>query len=255
MNVCLLIPCFDHGASLHEVLDGASGLRLPCIVVDDGSGPETQALLRELVKRFPWLRVERRDRNGGKGAALKTGYRLAASLGYSHALQVDADGQHDSGALPRLLEAARAAPEALILGAPVLEGAPAIRRYGRVISRVWAWIETCSLEIRDPLCGLRCIPLAATLRVLERVRCGDHMDFDPELAVRLVWQGVPVINVAARVRYPEGGVSHFDVWRDNVRISWLHARLFCGMLVRAPRLVRRRWSRRRELPPGQGAAP
>ena len=254
MNACLLIPCFDHGPSLAEVLDGASGLRLHCIVVDDGSGPQTQALLREAVERFPWLRVERRERNGGKGAALKTGYRLAASLGYSHVLQVDADAQHESQALPRLLEAAQRAPQALVLAAPILEGAPAIRRYGRLISCVWAWIETCSLEIRDPLCGLRCIPLAATLRVLDRVPCGDRMDFDPELAVRLVWQGVPVINVPARVRYPEGGISHFDVWRDNVRISWLHTRLFCGMLVRAPRLLLRRWSRRR-LSPGQGAAP
>ncbi len=88
------------------------------------------------------------------------------------------------------------------------------------------------------------MPLAPVVRLIERVRCGDHMEFDPEIAVRLVWEGVPVINVPTRVHYPAGGSSHFRLFWDNVRISWLHTRLFLGMLPRAPRLVARRFGDR-----------
>jgi len=49
-----------------------------------------------------------------------------------------------------------------------------------------------------------------------------------------------VISLSTRVTYPSDGVSHFDVWRDNVRISRMHTRLFFGMLWRAPRLLWRR---------------
>ena len=244
MKPCILIPFFDHGEAIHAVLDGVEAVRddLPGIVVDDGSAPEHARALDEAAARHPWVQVERRGRNGGKGAALKSGYRAARARGFSHALQLDADGQHDPGALPALLGVARRHPEALVLGAPYFEDAPLARRFGRHISTFWVWVETGSRQIRDPLCGLRCMPLSPTLAILERVECGDAMDFDPEIAVRLVWAGVPVENVATRVLYPEGGTSHFRMLRDNLRISWLHTRLFVGMLLRLPG----RWGTRRE---------
>jgi glycosyltransferase involved in cell wall biosynthesis len=242
MNPCLLITIYNHGATIGALLEALAPLDLPCLVVDDGSDEETAKILDRLDSACAWVRLERRARNGGRGAALKTGYRLAARLGYTHAVQIDADGQHPAGAVPELLEAARRRPDALVLGSPVFDAnAPRSRRYGRWISRFWVWLETCSLAIRDPLCGLRCVPLAPVLRVLERVRCGDHMQFDPEIAVRLVWEGLPVVNVATRISYPADGISHFQMFRDNVRISWLHARLFFGMFPRAPRLLARRF--------------
>jgi predicted LPLAT superfamily acyltransferase len=176
--------------------------------------------------------------NAGRGAALQTGYRTAARLGFSHAVQLDADGQHETADVPALLDAARRHPDALVLGEPIFEdNAPLARRIGRWISRVWVWLETCSLEIRDPLCGFRCIPLSPAVRVLDEVRCGTHMDFDPEIAVRLVWAGLPVVGVPTRVRYFADGVSHFDLFRDNGRLIQTHARLFLGMLRRSPRLL------------------
>jgi hypothetical protein len=63
------------------------------------------------------------------------------------------------------------------------------------------------------------------------------MDFDPEIAVRLVWAGLPVVGVPTRVRYFAGGVSHFNLFRDNVCLIWLHVRLFLGMLRRLPQLL------------------
>jgi len=245
VNPCLLIPIYNHGATISEVVESLADLDLTCLIVDDGSDRETRTVLESLALEHPWVRVERRARNGGRGAALRSGYRLAAQLGFSHAAQLDADGQHDPRDVPLLLEAARRSPEDLVLGYPVFdETAPRARRYGRWISRFFVWLEICSLAIRDPLCGLRCIPLQAALRVLDRVQCGDRMDFDTEFAVRLVCDGLRVTNVPTRVRYFANGISHFDMVRDNLRISWLHTRLVFEMIPRAPLLMRRRLWRR-----------
>jgi len=242
VNPCLLITIYNHGDTVGAVLEALAPLNLPCLIVDDGSDEATGKALDQLDSALPWVQLERCTRNGGRGAALKIGYRLAARLGYTHALQIDADGQHPAGDVPSLLDAARRCPDALVLAFPVFGAhAPRARRYGHWISRFWVWLETCSFAIRDPLCGLRCMPLAPTLRVIDRVRCGDHMEFDPEIAVRLAWEGVRVVNVPTRVHYFPGGISHFRMFRDNVRISWLHTRLFLGMLPRAPRLVARRF--------------
>lgn len=242
MNPCLLIPIYNHGATVGAVIEGLAPLKLPCLVIDDGSDAATRRALDEIETARPWVQVERHARNGGRGAALQTGYRLAARRGFSHVVQLDADGQHDPRDVPALLEVIRRRPEALVLGEPLFDAsAPWARRYGRWISRFWVWVETCSQEIRDPLCGLRALPLAATLRVLARDRCGTGMDFDPEIIVRLVWMGVPVVNVPVRIRYFPDGVSHFHMFWDNLRFTWLHTRLFFGMLLRSPGLLTRQF--------------
>jgi hypothetical protein len=153
-------------------------------------------------------------------------------------IQLDADGQHDPADVPLFLDAARARPEALVLGVPRFEGPmPLARRYGRLLSCFWVWVETLSLAIRDPLCGFRCLPLAPTVALLGRSPLGDRMDFDPELVVRLGWAGVPIVNVPVRVRYFSDGLSHFQPLRDNALISWAHTRLVFGMLWRLPGLL------------------
>ena len=243
MNPCLLIPIYDHGSTIGAVVDSLAGLALPCLVVDDGSGEATCKALEEVAGRHAFARVERLPHRG-RGAALRHGYRTAHALGFSHALQLDADGQHSADDAPRLLDAARRRPEALVLGEPRFdESAPASRRYGRWVSRVWVWLETGSFAIADPLCGYRCMPLAATVRALDARPCGDHMDFDPEIAVRLAWSGVPVENVPVRVRYFEGGISHFDLVRDNLRMTRLHTRLVLELLAGLPGRALRRGAR------------
>ena len=83
-------------------------------------------------------------------------------------------------------------------------------------------------------------PRPPVLRLMDEETIGLRMDFDVEVLVRLFWRGIVVHNLPTRVTYPLDGVSHFDVWRDNVRISRMHARLFFGMLRRLPRLLVRR---------------
>ena len=236
VKACLLIPIFDHGETIGAVLDGLAPLALPCLVVDDGSGPETKATLAALAATRPWVRVEQLAVNRGRGAALRHGYRAARARGFSHVIQLDADGQHDPGEVAALREAAEQHPGALILGDPRFDAsAPWSRLYGRRLSQLIVWGYTGSFAVHDPLCGFRCFPLAPTLRALERHRFGDRMDFDPEIVVRLAWEGVPIVNVPVRVRYFAQGRSHFRLVRDNARIAATYGRLLLAYIGRALR--------------------
>ncbi len=224
---------------MRTVLRGLQNAGLPVFVIDDGSTP-SERMLAGAACRETGATFIIRPQNGGKGAAVKDGFRVARDAGYTHALQIDADGQHNLGDLPQFLAAAEENPEALILAAPVYgRDAPAGRLIGRQISRVWVWIETLSFTIRDPLIGYRVYPLAPALEIADAV--GDRMSFDLDYAVRLRWAGVPVLNVTTPVRYPEGGVSHFHMVRDNLAISRAHTRLFFGMLRRLPLLLQRKF--------------
>lgn len=231
MNPCLLIPIFDHKDEIGGVIASLVFARLPCLIVDDGSGPETRAVLADLSKQHPWVEVHRRPHNGGRGAALKTGYRRAQERGFSHALQLDADGQHDARDVPAFLAAMAEAPEALVLGAPIFDAsAPKARLYGRQLSRGMVWLTTWSFDVTDPLCGFRGIPLAATVAWLDRHASGDHMEFDPELVIGLHRAGVPIRNVPTHVVYRPGGLSHFDTVRDNARLTAVYTRSLAGLL-------------------------
>lgn len=235
---CALIPTYDNPLTIQRVVERVRASLLDVIVVDDGSAEPGKAAVSALGEAG-LVQVVHRPRNGGKGAAVKHGLRVAHELGYSHALQLDADGQHDEHQIPEFLAAARAMPEALILGRPVFdESAPESRRRGRLVSRFFTDLEAGRRIIADPLCGFRVYPLEAVHRV--RV-AGNRMDFDIEVAVKLVWAGCPVVNIPTLVRYlspSEGGVSHFHLFEDNVRISWCHTRLCAAALVRA--ILRRR---------------
>lgn len=238
MKACLVIPIYDHGATIGDVVASLAPHGLPLLIVNDGSGPATQRALEAVTKRFDWVEVLSHAPNRGKGFALKQGYLHAAARGFSHVIQMDADAQHDAADVPRFLAALREDPDALVLGRPVFDAsAPLLRLHARKLSVFFVALATLSRKIGDPLCGFRGVPLAPTLRLLERVRTGDHMDFEPELAVRLVWEGVRVRHVATRVRYPADGVSHFDLLWDDLRLAWLWLRLGLGMLPRVPRLL------------------
>jgi glycosyltransferase involved in cell wall biosynthesis len=238
----IVIPFFNHERAIAATVAGLRPYGLPCWLVDDGSAAASAPVLAAIAAaESGWLHLLRLPRNGGKGGAVMAGLAVAQAAGCTHAVQIDADGQHDSADLGRLLEAAAAHPQAVVAGVPVYDRTvPKSRLYGRYLTHVWVWINTLSLEIRDSMCGFRIYPIAAALGAWAGHRGDSRMEFDSEILVRMHWAGTPVISVPTRVTYPLDGVSHFRLWRDNLRISAMHTRLFFGMLLRLPRLLRRR---------------
>lgn len=238
-NPWIVIPVYDHERAIGGVVANVRASGAPVLLVDDGSHDACARVLDGLAQREGVFLL--RQRNGGKGAAVMAGFREARARGATHALQIDADGQHDAGDVPAFLALAKENPEAVVSGVPRYDASvPKARLYGRYATHAWVWINTLSFAIQDSMCGLRVYPLAAALELIEREKIGVRMDFDTEILVRLHWRGVRIIERETRVTYPQDGVSHFDAWRDNLRISRMHARLCCGMLLRAPRLLARK---------------
>ncbi|WP_017429809.1 glycosyltransferase family 2 protein [Vreelandella jeotgali] len=235
---CALIPVYNHPATVAGVCASLTAIDLPVLLVDDGSDAECRHELDRLADVGHHLL--RLPENRGKGAAVRAGLTEAQRLGYTHALQVDADGQHHPDDLPAFIDAMFESPECLCAGYPRYDqSVPRIRLYGRYATHIWVWINTLSLDIRDTMCGVRLYPLAALNAMLERHPCGDRMSFDTEVLVRWHWAGGRIANLPVRVQYPADGISHFAPWRDNVGITAMHTRLFFGMLWRLPRLLAR----------------
>lgn len=238
---CLVVPVFNPGQALTRTVEALVATGHPIFLHDDGSDAATQEALARLKERHPELCIARWERNQGKGRAVCAALRAAWAEGFTHALQVDADGQHEIAAVARFLALGEAHPKAVIAGVPRYEGpVPAARRYGRLFTHAWVHFETLSFAIGDSLCGFRLYPLAAMTRLLDRVELPARMDFDTAAIVRLNWEGVPVINAPVTVIYPEDGVSHFRMLKDNLRLTRLHTGLVLGMI---PGLWRRRRAR------------
>ncbi|WP_305422283.1 glycosyltransferase family 2 protein [Photobacterium leiognathi] len=239
-NPCFLIPCYNHGATVPAVIDALTSYGFPIIIVDDGSELATRKILSEQAKR-PNITIVTLPKNQGKGGAVIAGIKQADLLGFSHALQIDADGQHDLAALPKLLEESQAHPEALISGQPIYDDSvPKSRLYGRYATHIWVWIETLSFNIKDSMCGFRSYPISPIVNVINHNQLGLRMDFDTEIMVRFYWDDGDIRFIDTKVIYPEDGISHFDALWDNVKISWMHTKLFFGMLPRIPKLIKRK---------------
>lgn len=244
----LILPAYNAGPRLRETVQEALQQWRPALVVDDGSTDDTRSILRELAQHEPHLVVLRLDSNAGKGAAVLAGARYALSRGFTHALVMDADGQHPAASIPAFMAASRARPDALVLGRPVFPpNIPRERLHGRKLSVALVRFELLGSGVADPLFGFRVYPLAPLLAVLGGRAGGRRYDFDTEAAVRLCWAGVPPVNLPAPVLYfsrREGGVTHFRYVRDNLQLAWMHVRLITELLLRrwpAVRRHRRHW--------------
>ena len=207
----------------------------PVWVVDDGSTDESSVAAQNLAARDPRVRVIVRSRNGGKGAAVATGLDAAIAAGFTHVLTLDADGQHPVDHIPRFMAESMAHPASLVLGRPIFgPEVPLERLHGRKLSVGLARIEILGAGIDDPLFGFRVYPALSLQRALAATRRARGFDFDPEVVVRMFWNGVPTVNLAAPCRYfakGEGGVSHFNYLRDNLKLIWLHTRLLTQLLL------------------------
>ncbi|GLS27432.1 glycosyltransferase family 2 protein [Marinibactrum halimedae] len=237
---CVIIPVYNHHLKIKDVVEVITSLGYPCIVLDDGSDKTCQQVLQSLAQTNQNVSLTRFDQNRGKGAVVCDGLAIAYEKGFTHALQVDADGQHDLNDLPLFMSLAEAHPCDVISGHRAYESLPANRRYGRMVTDVWVWIHTWSRQIKDSMCGYRLYPLAETMTLLKHYAVGRRMEFDTDILVRLYWSGLEIRHIPTQVEYDDDIASHFDLLNDNLRISWMHTRLFFGMLLRIPRLIIRK---------------
>ena len=258
-SYCLVIPVYNHHRQLLRIIDALRASELPLFIVNDGSDADCCAALARVAaqdadkqdadKHNPdeqdtdkKVRLINLPTNGGKGIAVVAGLRAAHREGFSHALQIDSDGQHDPVHIAEFLRAGDAHPDHVISGARPYHLLPASRRYGRRLTDFWVVINTLETRIQDSMCGYRLYPLGPTLKLVNEVDLCQRMDFDTDIAVQLLWRGVNITNVPISVVYDASIPSHFDLVNDNFRITAMHVRHFFGMLLRLPRLLRRKWT-------------
>lgn len=237
-----IIPVYNHGSTLEAVVDSLRIYSLPVIVVDDGNDARNRHFIDMVASSHPEVELVTLEKNRGKGAAMNRGLVRAGELGWTHAFQLDADGQHDAGACGDFLKEAEKNPLAVICGYPVYdETVPEMRRNGREFSNRWARLVTWNKDIKDVLCGFRIYPVDSYLKVLRKhAWIHRRMGYDVDILVHLLWDRVPLVNMGVRVTYPADGVSNFRMVRDNLGISSTFARLFIGMILRIPVLIIRR---------------
>jgi len=232
VRICVIIPCFNHSTTVAAVVRGAEQY-CPVLLVDDGS---TQSL-----SHLNGIEVIRLAENRGKGAALRAGFQRAAELGFTHAITMDADGQHSIEDLPNLIAAARQYPEALILGVRDFLGpnVPAGRRRSNAVSSFWFGVET-GVRLPDTQCGFRCYPVELTQRL--RVR-SQRYAFELEFMVRSAWTGVAIVPVVVQCIYQpkQSRQSHFRPVLDLTRITLMNIGLVLQSWV-VPQRLRAEWS-------------
>ncbi|WP_314350962.1 glycosyltransferase [Campylobacter showae] len=223
-----LVPFYNHPQNIKALVAALKTYELPVIVVDDGSDEESKQILAEL-ERTEGILLLTRAQNGGKGIAMKDGFKFASERGFSYVLQIDADFQHDAALIGEFLRQSKAHPQSIVCANPIYgEDAPKSRVYGRKITNFWVAINTLSLGVKDAMCGFRVYPLEQLKKAAAKSKT-NRMEFDIEILVNAARQGVDMRWIDTYVRYEKGGVSHFKMVRDNALISLMHAKCFFSL--------------------------
>ncbi len=212
--IVAVVPCFDSARTIGDVVRGARAAGLDVVVVDDGSTDDSTA-----VAETAGAVVLRHPANHGKGAALQTGFAWAARASADAVVTLDADGQHDTGELPRMLAAHRAQPDALVIG--VRSFAPdAMPRWSRIGNRVSTyWISKyAGRPHADTQSGFRVYPRALFAGAPLRSR---RFETESELLLIAARRGMPLVEVPIRTIYGPSRTTHFRGFADTLRIMRL----------------------------------
>jgi glycosyltransferase involved in cell wall biosynthesis len=222
MNPVVIIPVYNHQQPVNEVIRATLALKLPVIVVDDGSTDDTP----DRIQQFQGITIIRHLRNQGKGAALLTGFGAAVKLGCDYAITIDGDGQHRPEDCATLFAAVAKGRRVIVVGCRQGmkgENVPWSSRFGRSFSNFWVWTAGGPL-IRDSQSGFRLYPLPETLQLNVRAR---RYQYEVEVLVRARQAGIDIMEAPIEVIYQARGerVSHFRPWRDFWRNSSTFSRL------------------------------
>ena len=236
-KILVIIPVYNHGDSLRGVAEKALQTGFEALVVDDGSTDKGLSTISDLGCLTHSMPV-----NQGKGAAILAGAKIASAKGYDAIITVDADGQHDPASIPRLAEETKNQWPVIVLGDRSMdeENVPRSSRFGRSFSNFWVRLET-GWSLPDTQSGMRLYPVRELLLLSIHT---SHYDFEIESLVRGAWAGIPIRSVSIPVHYPptDERISHFDKFRDNVRLTLLHTQLVARSLFPWPhkKLVRKK---------------
>ena len=226
MKFLIVIPHYNHAATLRQVAEKCLAQGLPVLVADDGSTLSPQTLLEGLP-----VTLLRFEKNRGKGAVILDAARWAHEHGFTHILTIDADGQHDPADAVKLMRLSRKDPQALIIGVRRFDqSVPASSRFGRKFGGFWVHFQT-GKPIRDIQSGYRCYPVALLLAVPVWSR---RYTFEVEVVVRARWAGFRVRETKVSVVYPEGRISHFGKFKDNLRLTLLNTYLTMRSMLPLP---------------------
>lgn len=238
----VLIPSYNSGHRLAETLRETRAIWPDVWVVIDGSTDGSDLELES--SGLEGVRILRLAENSGKGAAVLHGLSLANEEGFTHALVMDADGQHPAEMIPVFMEVSRKNPKSFVCGIPQFgPDAPAARVKGRRVGNFFSRLETLWCGAGDSLFGFRVYPIVPSIRILTMGKSGQRFDFETVLGVRLTWAGLDCINIPAPVTYPpasEGGVTHFRYLRDNLLLTAAHIRLLLEWPLHLPKLLQMR---------------
>lgn len=248
-NPCIIIPCYEkHATILENTIKQYLYLNLPILIIDDGSSFEFAKMIESVATKYT-CHLIRNEKNGGKGCAIKHGLKVAHQRKFSHAIQIDSDGQHSPSQIEVLIKESQKHPTSLISGSPIYdESISKARYYGRYLTHFWVWIHTLSFKIKDSMCGYRVYPLSKTIDVLTKYQVGNKMDFDIEIMVLLFWENTKIHFIEVPVSYPKENVSYFNSLDDNILISKMHTKLFFKMLFKSPKIIANKFSTNENLP-------
>jgi len=217
----IVIPVYNHGATIAKVVKDSLKLGIPVIVVDDGSTD----LTHEKVKQIKGAKIIRHRQNQGKGAALLTGFFAASKLG-CWAITIDADGQHCVEDALKLIDGISNLQRPIVVGTRkemLCAGAPWTSRMGRIFSNFWVTLAG-GPKMSDSQSGFRAYPLPEILNIDVRSR---RFQFEVEIIVLAKRAGIPIIEIPITVNYPspDKRVSHFRPFIDFLRNSQTFTRL------------------------------
>lgn len=241
---CLIIPIYNHGNEFKKFIPKLTKYKIPIIIIDDGSKTNTKEILKQIHKQEENVFLFTLKENQGKGAAFIKGIKEAYKLNFTHALQIDADGQHNPKDINKFLSKAKENKNALINGTPIYdENAPKSRTQGRKITNFWIAIETLSFDIKDAMCGFRVYPIEKIIKLIKTTNISKRMTFDIEIIVKLHWAGIKIINIPTKIKYPKSGTSNFRMLKDNLQISYLHTKLCILMLLKLPKILLKKFKK------------
>lgn len=229
-SVWCVVPVYNNGSTVEAVVRDCRTHLDHVLVVDDGS---TDLDLSALFSDTD-IEVLVHPENRGKGAALLSAVEYLNQRGASWMIAVDADGQHHANDLPTFFPLLENPPRSIVVGARdfSVPNVPDGSRFGRRFSNFWIRLE-CGAAVSDSQSGFRAYPVALLSQMSFR---GDHYDFEVEVLSKAVWHGLSIQEVQISVFYPpkEERISHFDQWKDNLRLTHRHAMLMSRRLLPWP---------------------